>query len=130
MRERARRLHDLGDAIIARADEIARIEVMDTGNTIGPMRADVDKAVERIRFYAGLGSELKGETIPATPSGLHMTLREPYGVIGRIIPFNHPLGFAASRYVPAALRGNGRGVEAEFGAVIDALGHEAAVASG
>ena len=49
--------------------------------------------------------ELKGETIPAT-SGMHITVREPYGVVGRIIPFNHPIGFAASRLAPALVAGN------------------------
>jgi len=61
------------------------------------MLADVEKSVERIRLAAGLGLELKGETIPSTSSGLHFTLRTPYGIVGRIIPFNHPFGFAASR---------------------------------
>ena len=53
---------DLG----SRKEEIAELEVRDTGNTIGPMRQDVVTAADRIRLYAGLGYELKGETIPAT----------------------------------------------------------------
>lgn len=106
MQQRASPLRRLAAALTERGDEIARMEVMDTGNTIGPMRRDVDKAVERIHFYAGLGSEIKGETYPATPRGLHLTVREPYGVVGRIIPYNHPLGFAASRLAPALMAGN------------------------
>ena len=66
---------------------------------------DVVTAADRIRLYAGLGYELKGETIPATASGMHITVREPYGVVGRIIPFNHPIGFAASRLAPALVAG-------------------------
>ena len=93
---------DLG----SRKEEIAELEVRDTGNTIGPMRQDVVTAADRIRLYAGLGYELKGETIPATASGMHITVREPYGVVGRIIPFNHPIGFAASRLAPALVAGN------------------------
>lgn len=106
IRERARLIHRLADAIAVRADEIAELETRDTGNTIGPMRRDVDVAVERMRLAAGLGYELKGDTIPATAKGLHMTLRVPYGVVGRIIPFNHPIGFAASRLAPALMAGN------------------------
>ncbi|MDC1240952.1 aldehyde dehydrogenase family protein [Litorivicinus sp.] len=94
------------EALEARTDEIAELEVRDTGNTIKPMRQDVVTAADRIRLYAGLGYELKGETIPATASGLHITMREPYGVVGRIIPFNHPIGFAASRLAPALIAGN------------------------
>jgi len=106
MGQRAEYIHKLGDAILKRGDEIARIESLDTGNTLGPMKRDVRTAVERMRFAAGLAYELKGETVPATPGNIHMTIRQPYGVIGRIIPFNHPIGFAASRIAPAIISGN------------------------
>ncbi|MGB3408790.1 MAG: aldehyde dehydrogenase family protein [Jannaschia sp.] len=106
MQVRADYLNRLADAIAARTDELARLEAMDTGNTIGKMVADVEKSVERIRLAAGLGFELKGETIPSTAAGLHFTLRVPYGVVGRIIPFNHPFGFAASRLASAIIPGN------------------------
>ena len=106
MAQRAAYIHKLGDAILARTEEIAKLESMDTGNTIGPMRRDVNTAVDRMRFAAGLAYELKGETIPSTPGNIHMTIRQPYGVIGRIIPFNHPIGFAASRIAPAIISGN------------------------
>jgi len=106
MAQRAEYIHKLGDALITRTEEIARIESLDTGNTIGPMRRDVKTAVDRMRFAAGLAYEIKGETVPATPGNIHMTIRQPYGVIGRIIPFNHPIGFAASRIAPAIISGN------------------------
>jgi len=70
------------------------------------MKRDVRTAVDRMRFAAGLAYEIKGETIPSTPGNIHMTIRQPYGVIGRIIPFNHPIGFAASRIAPAIISGN------------------------
>src|SRR5258706_545662 len=106
MAQRAGLIHKLGDAVLARTEEIARIESLDTGNTIGPMRRDVNTAVDRMRFAAGLAYEIKGETVPATPGNIHMTIRQPYGVVGRIIPFNHPIGFAASRIAPAIISGN------------------------
>jgi betaine-aldehyde dehydrogenase len=96
----------LSEAILARTDDFARIESLDTGNTFAPMHADVTSAVERMRFAAGLAYELKGETFPGTPGNIHITLRMPYGVVGRIIPFNHPIGFAASRIAPAIVTGN------------------------
>ena len=106
MQVRADYLNRLGDAIMDRVDDLARLEATDTGNTIGKMKADVEKSVERIRLAAGLGLELKGETIPSTAKGLHFTLRVPYGIVGRIIPFNHPFGFAASRLASAIIPGN------------------------
>ena len=96
----------IAERLEARADEFTRIESLDTGNTYGPMQNDVHKAVERMRFYCGLAYEIKGMTVPSTPGNLHLTIREPYGVVGRIIPFNHPIGFAASRIAPALIAGN------------------------
>lgn len=106
MAQRAEYIHKLGDALMKRQEEIAKLESLDTGNTLGPMKRDVRTAVERMRFAAGLAYEIKGETIPSTPGNIHMTIRQPYGVIGRIIPFNHPIGFAASRIAPAIISGN------------------------
>jgi betaine-aldehyde dehydrogenase len=96
----------LAEGILAKTEDFARIESLDTGNTLGPMRSDVMNAVDRMRFAIGLAYELKGETIPGMPGNIHMTLRMPYGVVGRIIPFNHPIGFAASRIAPAIITGN------------------------
>ena len=106
MGHRIKVMNEFARDLDSRKEEIADLEVRDTGNTIGPMRQDVVTAADRIRLYAGLGYELKGETIPATASGMHITVREPYGVVGRIIPFNHPIGFAASRLAPALVAGN------------------------
>ena len=104
--ERGARLRAFGAALKARAEEILHVEVADTGNTITPMRGDVGMAVESVDYYAGLIHELKGQTIPATPDNLHITLREPYGVVARIAPFNHPLMFAVARTAAALAAGN------------------------
>ncbi|BCH29383.1 NAD/NADP-dependent betaine aldehyde dehydrogenase [Mesorhizobium sp. L-8-10] len=103
---RGRMLRDFGQALRARSDEILRVEVADTGNTITPMRGDVGMAVDSLDYYAGLTHELKGETIPATHENLHLTVREPYGVVVRIAPFNHPLMFAVARTAAALAAGN------------------------
>ncbi|MDQ0304957.1 aldehyde dehydrogenase (NAD+)/betaine-aldehyde dehydrogenase [Ancylobacter polymorphus] len=106
VRKRAKYVRAVAEGIRARADEILRVEVMDTGNTISKMRADVDTAGNALEHYAGLGSEIKGETIPASAQNLHLTLREPYGVVGRIIPFNHPIKFAANALAAPLMAGN------------------------
>src|SRR5210317_2285499 len=105
-KQRVALIEEIAQRLEARAEEFAKIEALDTGNTVGPMTNDVHKAVERMRFYCGLAYELKGMTVPSTPENIHLTLREPYGVVGRIIPFNHPIGFAASRLAPALVAGN------------------------
>jgi acyl-CoA reductase-like NAD-dependent aldehyde dehydrogenase len=104
--KRADYLHKLSDGMAKRADEILRVEVMDTGNTIFKMRDDVGKAIGQLKFFAGLGYEMKGQSVPSTPGNIHFTLREPYGVVGRIIPFNHPISFAASRMAAPLIAGN------------------------
>jgi aldehyde dehydrogenase (NAD+)/betaine-aldehyde dehydrogenase len=62
--------------------------------------------VDSLNYYAGLGYELKGQTIPSTPDNLHLTVREPYGVVARIVPFNHPVMFATARTAAALMAGN------------------------
>ena len=103
---RAEVLRAFGSRLLERADELLRVEVMDTGNTIGPMRGDVRMGVDSLNYYAGLGYELKGQTIPSTPGNLHFTVREPYGVVVRIVPFNHPAMFATARTAAALMAGN------------------------
>jgi acyl-CoA reductase-like NAD-dependent aldehyde dehydrogenase len=103
---RAKLLRELGQSLAARADEILQVEVADTGNTVSSLKGDVANAVWTLEHYAGLGYEVKGETIPATPGNIHMTLREPYGVVGRIVPFNHPIMFAVARTAGALMTGN------------------------
>ena len=105
--QRAEVLNAFADAVQARAEEVLRVEVTDTGNTIRPMRAiDVPTAVESLRYYAGLAPDLRGETIPATSGNLHFTIHEPYGVVARIAPFNHPMMFAVARTAAALAAGN------------------------
>lgn len=103
---RAGLLNRLADALDDRSEEIAVLEASDTGSTIGKMKDDVKKSARQIRYFAGLAYELKGETIPASADGLHLTVREPFGVVGRIVPFNHPIMFAATRLAAPLLAGN------------------------
>lgn len=99
-------LRTLAGTIRARGPAILELEARDTGNTIGKLHADVEIAAGYLEYFAGLASELKGETIPATAKGLHLTLREPYGVVARIVPFNHPFMFAAAHLAAPLMAGN------------------------
>ncbi|MFM7433967.1 MAG: aldehyde dehydrogenase family protein, partial [Gammaproteobacteria bacterium] len=104
--ERAALLRALAAAIRTRGKEILELEARDTGNTLAKLQADIQIAAGYLEYFAGLGSELKGETIPATAQGLHLTLREPYGVVARIVPFNHPFMFAAAHLAAPLMAGN------------------------
>ena len=69
-KERAKLLKKLAQKLREKTDEILRIEVVDTGNTITKMRADVASAGDTLDFYSGFATEIKGETIPASSNGL------------------------------------------------------------
>jgi acyl-CoA reductase-like NAD-dependent aldehyde dehydrogenase len=99
-------LRKLAAAIRERAEEIATLETRDTGNLYKPMLGDALRAADRIEYYAGLGHAVQGASYPATTGHLHFSTREPYGVVGRIVAFNHPFYFMASRIAAPLVTGN------------------------
>jgi acyl-CoA reductase-like NAD-dependent aldehyde dehydrogenase len=70
------------------------------------MRIDVAIGMAELRYFAGLALQLRGETIPVANGRLNYTLREPFGVVGRIVPFNHPLLFATMKIGAPLVAGN------------------------
>lgn len=104
--DRARTLVAIGLAIRARIDELARIEQVETGKPLYQARVDIEIAAQYFEFYGGLAPGVEGETINAGPGKLCYTLREPYGVIGVITPWNAPLNQAARAAAPAIAAGN------------------------
>lgn len=106
VKQRAEYLLRLAREIEARREELALLDALNSGNPIREMRRDVSLAVGVIEHYAGIGQEIKGETLPSTHETLHFSIREPYGVVGRIVAFNHPLLFAASRLAAPLVAGN------------------------
>jgi betaine-aldehyde dehydrogenase len=105
--ERAAALLALADAVLSHGEELAWIDTLDNGSPIAVMRNDYLMAVDQLRYFAGLALQLRGQTLPGSaPDALDFTLRDPFGVVGRLIPFNHPLMFAASRIAAPLLAGN------------------------
>jgi betaine-aldehyde dehydrogenase len=105
-RRRGELLREFAARIRERAEEFARLDVADSGNPLGGMLADARSVSDEIGYYAGIASETKGFTAPQLPDGLTFTERSPYGVVGRIIPFNHPLKFAAGKIAAPLAAGN------------------------
>ncbi len=105
--ERARRVQALADAIEANGEELAWIDTLDNDSPIKVMRGDYRLAVEQLHYFAGLALALRGESVPTPePGSFDFTLREPYGVVARIVPFNHPFMFAASKLGAPLVAGN------------------------
>ncbi len=104
--ERAAALHAIADALEARGDELSAIDSADNGSPRHEMRKDVGLASAQLRYFAGLGLQLRGDTIPGEHDRLSYTLRQPYGVVGRILAFNHPLMFTAAKLAAPLMAGN------------------------
>ncbi len=104
--ERGALMRELAAAIRASEEAVVPMEAADTGNTIASLGNDIVLVAGYVDFMAGLGTEIKGESVPATPQNIHFTIREPYGVVGRIVPFNHPFLFAGAHLAAPLMAGN------------------------
>jgi acyl-CoA reductase-like NAD-dependent aldehyde dehydrogenase len=87
-------------------DELAQLESRDTGKPIGSARWEIGAAAGVFEFYGGAANKHHGETIPVAKPGLDLTLREPIGVVGLIVPWNFPLMMASWKLGPALAAGN------------------------
>jgi len=106
-RERGRLLMRIADALEARAEPIARLIAAETGNALRTQsRPEAKGAAELFRYFGGLASELKGETVPLGEHVLSYTRREPIGVVGAIIPWNSPVVLGAMKIAMSAAAGN------------------------
>jgi betaine-aldehyde dehydrogenase len=104
--ERVRHCRSFAAAVREHARDLGMLDAIDSGNPFAAMIDDAKKGAGLHEFFCGLGMEIKGETIPTPGGGLDYTRREPYGVVGRILPFNHPIAFAAGKIAPALVAGN------------------------
>ncbi|MGH3665970.1 MAG: aldehyde dehydrogenase family protein, partial [Egibacteraceae bacterium] len=104
--ERARLLRALAERITKATEELALLDTTDAGLPLHGSRGDVASAAAELVYFAGLGGEAKGETLPTPPGLVAMTAREPYGVVGRIVPFNHPFKFATGKCAAPLMAGN------------------------
>lgn len=95
-----------GELLVERREELAMLDAIDSGNPVTAMRIDIDISMPYVTAWPQLARWLAGEMIPATPGNLHYTSFVPYGVVGRITAFNHPVMFAATRPLPALITGN------------------------
>ena len=104
---RGRVLLRLADLIEAQADELARLESLDTGHPIRDSRGlDVVRTAATFRYFGGMADKLQGDVIPVEPGFLNYVLREPLGVVGAIVPWNFPLMFCSWKMGPALSAGN------------------------
>jgi aldehyde dehydrogenase (NAD+) len=105
--ERGRLLLKLADAIEANAEELARLESLDTGHPLrDTRRLDVPRTAATFRYFGGMADKLEGSVIPVEAGFLNYVLREPVGVVGQVVPWNFPLMFTSWKMAPALAAGN------------------------
>ncbi len=104
--ERGRLLYELADLVERNAEELAALESLNAGKTIGDSRGDLGGVANTLRYYAGWADKIEGRTVPVRGSFLSYTLRQPVGVVGQIIPWNFPLLMLAWKWGPALACGN------------------------
>jgi betaine-aldehyde dehydrogenase len=104
--ERARMLRAIADVLRKNGEELAMLDAADCGNPYAEMVRDANAGAAQLDFYAGLVTEMKGASIPMGPDVVNFSVREPLGVVGRIIPFNHPFMFAAGKSGAPLAAGN------------------------
>ena len=106
-RERGRLVQECGRLLNDHVEELARLITLETGKAIRTeSRVEAGVFADVLLFYGGLGSELKGESVPFRPGSITMTQREALGVVGAIIPWNVPLLLMALKIAPAMVAGN------------------------
>ncbi|MFL6821067.1 MAG: aldehyde dehydrogenase family protein, partial [Xanthobacteraceae bacterium] len=104
--ERAKMLRAIADVLRKNGDELAMIDAADCGNPYAEMVRDAQAGAAQLDFYAGLVTEMKGASIPMGPDAVNFSVREPFGVVARIIPFNHPFMFVAGKSAAPLAAGN------------------------
>jgi acyl-CoA reductase-like NAD-dependent aldehyde dehydrogenase len=104
--KRGRSLSKLAALIKQHSEELAQLETLNVGKPIGSSRGEIIGASLVFDYYAGAANKLFGQTIPVSKPGIDMTLREPIGVVGLIVPWNFPLLMASWKVAPALAAGN------------------------
>jgi acyl-CoA reductase-like NAD-dependent aldehyde dehydrogenase len=103
--DRAALLRRFASIVDDHLEELARIEVRNSGHTIGNARWEAANIRNVLDYYAGAPERLSGRQIPV-PGGLDVTFHEPLGVVGVIVPWNFPMPIAGWGFGPALAAGN------------------------
>ncbi|MYW95609.1 aldehyde dehydrogenase [Amycolatopsis rubida] len=103
--DRARLLRRFADAVDADRENLARLEVENSGHTIGNARWEAGNVRDLLEYSAGAPERLLGSQIPVD-GGVNVTFHEPLGVVGVIVPWNFPMPIAGWGFAPALAAGN------------------------
>jgi betaine-aldehyde dehydrogenase len=102
---RADALRAFARTVEAAAEELAQLEVLNSGHPIGSARWEAGHVAQVLNYYSADPERLSGRQIPVA-GGLDVTFHDPYGVVGVIVPWNFPMTIAAWAFAPALAAGN------------------------
>jgi betaine-aldehyde dehydrogenase len=104
--ERARLLREMAQIVRRNARELALLDAEDCGNPIAELASDSAVSAALLEYFAGLVTEMKGASIPVGPGAVNFSVRQPMGVVARILAFNHPFLFCAGKIGAPLAAGN------------------------
>jgi acyl-CoA reductase-like NAD-dependent aldehyde dehydrogenase len=102
---RARLLRAFARQVEEHAEELAQLEITNSGHTVGNARWEAGNVRDVLHFYAGAPERNHGKQIPV-PGGIDLTFQEPLGVVGVIVPWNFPMVIMMWGVAPALAAGN------------------------
>lgn len=102
---RADALRAFARVVEEHVEELAALEVRNSGHPISSARWEAGHVAQVLNYYAGAPERLLGSQIPVA-GGIDVTFHEPYGVVGVIVPWNFPMTIAAWAFAPALAAGN------------------------
>lgn len=105
--ERAEMLHEVAAKLTASTEDLATLLTREGGKPLVENRDEMGWSAACFRYYAELGRNTRGRVIPSIePSQLALVLKEPYGVVATIVPWNYPILLLAWKVAPALAAGN------------------------
>ena len=103
--DRGRLLRRFSEVVDSHLEELAQLEVSNSGHTIGNARWEAGNVRDVLNYYSAAPERLFGRQIPVA-GGLDVTFREPLGTVGIIVPWNFPMPIAGWGFAPALAAGN------------------------
>lgn len=103
--DRAKLLRAFAQVVSDHREELAKLEVTNSGHTIGNALWEADNVANVLNYYSASPERLFGKQIPVA-NGIDITFKEPLGVVGVIVPWNFPMPIAGWGFAPALAAGN------------------------
>jgi acyl-CoA reductase-like NAD-dependent aldehyde dehydrogenase len=103
--DRGKLLRRFAEVVASHKEELAQLEIANSGHTRGNALWEVDNVINVLTYYSAAPERLFGRQIPV-PGGIDVTFKEPLGVVGVIVPWNFPMPIAGWGFAPALAAGN------------------------